>query len=164
MVVLEVRAGAERPEGDVGMAPDLQPDELIEALVSETGEPPRIVGLDGFVGRSTLDGHVRLYRDASVSYWIDIEEEAIVHALRVDVEGKFHPMSVVWVKSDATVKPGTTADDPELVEFLSGGPFTAGGLTDVEVPERYEPEETGLWPNNLRGTIRHLSRPWTACK
>ena len=67
----------------------VQLDELIEELVTDPSNPPSVVGLDGYLGRSDLDGHVRLYRDLSVSYWLDIPEDAVYHAKTVDVEGKF---------------------------------------------------------------------------
>jgi hypothetical protein len=141
----------------------LQPDELIEQLVPDPFNPPRMVGLDGFIGRSRRDDEIRLYRDLSASYWLDIPRHAVRFARTVEVQGKFHRMSVVWVDSDAPVRPEiTSTDDPVLLEFLRGD-FTAGGLVEVELPEGYE-SETGLWCNNLRGTIRHLRRPWTRCK
>jgi hypothetical protein len=140
----------------------LRADKLIEELVPEPGSPPLVVGLDGYVGSSDLDGHFRLYRDLSVSYWLEIPEDKVYFARTADVAGKFQPLSVVWVERDATVQPKiTSTDDPVLLEFLSGH-FTAGNLVEVDLPEGYE-SETGLWCNNLRGTVRHLRRPWTRC-
>jgi hypothetical protein len=136
----------------------LQPDELIEELVPDPAQPPNVVGLDGYIGRSSLPEHTRLYRDLSASYWLDIPTGSISHARTVDVEGKFHPISVVWVERDAVVRPGATGtDDQVLVDFLSGE-FTAGRLTEVELPDDYK-SETGLWCNDLKGTIRHIKYP-----
>lgn len=140
----------------------LQPDELIEQLVPDPGEPPMVVGLDGYVGRSDREGFVRLYRDLSVSYWLEIPENAVYFARTVDVAGKFQRMSVVWIHRDAIVHPRiTNTDDGVLLEFLDGE-FVAGNLAEVEMPEGYE-SETGLWCNNLHGTIRHVRRPFTKC-
>jgi hypothetical protein len=141
----------------------LRPDELIEQLVPEPASPPSVVGLDGYVGRSDLDGHFRLYRDLSVSYWLEIPEDKVYFARTVDVAGKFQRLSVVWLERDAVVQPRiTSTDDPVLLEFLDGE-FTAGNLVEVEMPEGYE-SDTGLWCNNLRGTVRHLPRPMTKCR
>jgi hypothetical protein len=168
------RGAAKRLEGGIHVASDalflgefidrfVEPDELIEQLVPDPSNPPTVVGLDGYIGRSDREGHIRLYRDLSVSYWLDIPEDKIHFTKTADVEGKFHRMSVVWVERDALVRPQTTStDDPVLLEFLNGE-FTAGNLTEVELPEGYE-SDTGLWRNHLQGTIRHLRRPWTRCK
>jgi hypothetical protein len=143
-----------------------QPDELIEQLVPDPAQPPRVVGLDGYLGSSALEGHVRLYRDLSVSYWLDIPEVSVYFTRTVAVEGKFHRISVVWVDRDARVQPQITGtDDPELLDFLRGE-FTAGSLLEAELPAGYE-SETGLWCNDLRGTVRHDNRPrpyWTDCR
>jgi hypothetical protein len=140
----------------------LTPDALIEQLVPDPSNPPSVVGLDGYLGRSAKEGHIRLYRDLSVSYWLEIPREAIYYTDTVDVEGKFRRLSVVWVDRNARVQPHVTStDDRVIVEFLRGE-FTAGGLVEVDLPEGYE-SETGLWCNNLRGTIRHVRRPWTKC-
>ena len=140
----------------------LHPDELIEQLVPDPANMPSVVGLDGYVGRSDVAGQFRLYRDLSVSYWLEIPEGAVRFARTVDVAGKFQRLSVVWVDRDAPVQPKiTNTDDGVLLDFLSGD-FTAGNLVEVDLPEGYE-SETGLWCNNLRGTIRHLRRPFTKC-
>jgi hypothetical protein len=140
----------------------VQLDELIEELVTDPSNPPSVVGLDGYLGRSDMEGHIRLYRDLSVSYWLDIPEDAVYHAKTVDVEGKFHPLSVVWVFRDAVVRPQIrSTDDRAIIDFLNGE-FTAGNLVEVDLPEGYE-SVTGLWCNDLRGTVRHLRRPWTQC-
>lgn len=140
----------------------LHPDELIEQLVPDPANTPSVVGLDGYVGRSDRVGHFRLYRTLSLDYWLEIREDAVYFARTVDVAGKFQRMSVVWIYSDAQVQPRITGtDDQALLDFLNGT-FAAGNLTEVELPGDYT-SETGLWCNNLQGTIRHVKRPFTKC-
>jgi hypothetical protein len=141
------------------------PYELIEQLAPDPARVPSLVGFDGYIGSSSQEGHVRLYYDLSLSYWLDIPEDGVHHTETRTVAGRFHPITVVWVASEADVRPQLLDNqDEELRSFLEG-PFTAGGLLEAELPGEYQ-SDTGVWCNHLKGTIRHDRRTpyWSRCR
>ena len=76
-------------------------DPLIDAL----SQFPGALAFDGYVGTSTRDGHVLLCRDLSRQFALDIPADQIVYWKSVEPDGAPHPLTVVWVRHDAPVKP-----------------------------------------------------------
>jgi hypothetical protein len=144
----------------------LDPYELIDELVRDPANPPSLVALDGYLGRSDDEAYIRFYRDLSLSYWLEIPKDAVRLSKTVDVAGKFYRLTVVWIDRDAPVRARLlNPEDPVIRDFLEGSDFPAGRLHEVDLPDDYT-SETGLWCNNLQGTVRHDRRPghWTRCR
>jgi hypothetical protein len=100
------------------VAPDLDPDALVDALARE----PDVVALAGFLGRSP-EGHVRLFVDPELKVWFDIPEEHVVYRYRIPAEeGAFGESSMIWVRGDWANRPlfPPPQRDELAQEFLIG--------------------------------------------
>jgi hypothetical protein len=111
--------------------PRIEPDPLVDELLPDPAAPQNIVALDGYLGRSAEEGHWRLYRDLSLTFWLEIPEEAIHRTETVMVPGDLHPLTVVWVGRDFELHTGTSAREDERWDFLRGS-FTADALLAAE--------------------------------
>jgi hypothetical protein len=79
---------------------------LVTQIVgARPGDPPTLVMLVGFNGRSHLPGHRRLYRDPELRSWFDIPEDAIVHEERLPVEYSALRENVLWVARSTELVP-----------------------------------------------------------
>jgi hypothetical protein len=87
------------------VSPPLQPDPLVQQLRPDPADFQDLVALDGYLGSSTEDGKQRLYHDVSLSFWVDIDQDDLVHKETVSVRGA-PDASVVWVKRGALLTAG----------------------------------------------------------
>jgi len=78
---------------------------IVSKLVKDPNTPPETWLLAGYVGRSSLEGHTRLYHDATLNDWVDIPDDAILHMEDWPTEG--HPWGGkhVWVQRKAPLVP-----------------------------------------------------------
>lgn len=83
----------------------LQQDQLVEQLMSDPSQGhPDVRPLVGFLGRSTQEGHVRLYLTAALDMYVEIPTDAIVQrqaisSRRISING-----TMLWVKADTTIE------------------------------------------------------------
>jgi len=112
--------------------PNLQPDPLVEQLRPDPGAFQDLVALDGYLGGSDQAGKHRLYHDSSLSFWLEIDDEDIVHRETFRVSGA-PDTSLVWIKRGATLTAKTSPPDPLFPEFLRT-PFTPEDLLDQGDP------------------------------
>ena len=90
------------------MSPSLQPDPLVAQLRPDPADFQDLVALDGYLGDPTGDIQ-RLYHDLSLSFWVEIDQDDLVHKETVSVPGA-PDASVVWVKRGAQL---TMVESPE---------------------------------------------------
>ena len=64
------------------MADDMH--ELVAKLVADPAAPPDLTLLNGYLGRSTDDACIRLYRSPTLNVWQDIPTDQIKHRLTID--------------------------------------------------------------------------------
>jgi hypothetical protein len=97
-----------------------QPDEFVDRVVSDPANPPRVAVVEGFVGRSSLEGHVRVYANPALTAWVDVPQDAIRHAQRLDDSALGG--SILWVDAEAKLAPGSAEGDAErsAADFLRG--------------------------------------------
>jgi hypothetical protein len=110
------------------VAPDLDPDSLVDALTRE-GPEPDVVPLSGFLGRSP-DGHTRLFLDPELKVWVDVPEDQVVHRHRnSDERGRFGASSMIWVRGRWMRRSLLTKDQRDAIarEFLIGE-FALGAM------------------------------------
>ena len=112
------------------MALDLQADRSHLPSGNGTETEKGYVALDGYLGASTSGGW-RLYRDLSLSYWLEIDEEDIRDGETVAVDGTPIPLTVLSVDRGATLTAQTSPPDTDLSDFLRN-PFTPEDLVMVE--------------------------------
>ena len=123
-------AGTPALEEETVVAIDVQTHQPFSELRNRDEGESNVVALDGYLGTST-DGGWRLYRDLSLSYWLEINEEDIRDAETVPLEGVPLRLTVLWIERGATLTAKTSPPDTDLSDFLRN-PFTPEDLVMVE--------------------------------
>lgn len=119
---------------------------VAKLLESAEGEP--ITSLEGYIGPSE-EAKIRLYTDLQLNEYIDLPEEAVLHAEEPDqAEGRVR----LWLRADARVQIISTRTTSAQAARLSiggigSGPSLGGGFFPFPLPsydcllkcqERYE--------------------------
>lgn len=80
-----------------------------------------LVLMQGFIGNSSEDGHVRIYADESLNTFVEVPQEGIVHSERLPKESSPLGGSMLWVKADAVLVYGDPkATNRPKASFLEG--------------------------------------------
>ena len=92
-----------RDAGDL----DLEPDDLVERVIGESAgatgaQRADAALLGGFLGRSSVEEHVRLYPDPTLSTYVEVSTTDVLHRERV--QGGSAISTRLWVKPDAPVR------------------------------------------------------------
>ncbi|MDQ3850501.1 MAG: hypothetical protein M3296_07800 [Actinomycetota bacterium] len=97
--------------------PNLQPDAVVEALVSDPSQgPPGTTVLHGYLGRSPTEGIWRLYLNPALDEYVEIPEAEISHSETLpDSSG-----TTVWVPNTLPLKHVRTQTQDVQAEFLGG--------------------------------------------
>ena len=114
--------------------PNLQPDPVVEALVSDPAQgPPGTTVLSGFLGKSPIAGVWRLYLTATLDEYVEIPESDIQHSETLpDASG-----TNVWVINATSLKHVRTQTQDVQAEFLGGAitdEMLAGAATAAPTP------------------------------
>lgn len=112
------------------MALDVQAERPPHRSRNEAENEKELVVLDGYLSAGD-NGGWRLYRDLSLSYWLEIKEEDIRDAETVTVDGTPIPVTVLSIERGATLTAQTSPPDTDLSDFLRN-PFTPEDLVTVE--------------------------------
>jgi hypothetical protein len=119
--------GDENTEGlPGGRIPNPPPrDAWVSRVVDDPANPPAAVLLSGFVGDAAEEGRSRIYTDASLASYVEVQDEDVLHheALNGEVpEGG----SLVWVRADARITPGGGTGN----RGAAGGDFFTGPVLE----------------------------------
>lgn len=96
-------------------------DDFVEKVVTDPSQPPNVVVVSGFVGRSPDDGHIRVYAEPSLASWVDVPADAVRHTARLTPEQSPLGGSLLWVAAEAPLR--TQAQQPAqpvAADFLRG--------------------------------------------
>ena len=98
----------------------INPDAIVERLVPNPNDPPDVIMMVGFLGRSTRPRFWRLYRTLDLKDYVEIAEGDIV--LTESLETKLQPLggTAVWVKSGARLQHIQNESQLAESEFLQG--------------------------------------------
>lgn len=114
------------PEND---SPILEPDELVEKLVPDPSGPVQdVLVLIGWVGRSTREGHVRLYLAADLSEYVSFRTADVVHTARMPAEQAGVAATRVWLRKSAEIQQTRRVPSAVARQFL-GGPVASSFLS-----------------------------------
>lgn len=91
-------------------SPGVRLDAFVAAARKDPGDSTPLLFTSGYVGRSPTEGALRIYSDPSLSRWIDVAEEDVVHA--VPIADSPLGGSHLWLKGSA--KPSTGGWPPTL--------------------------------------------------
>jgi hypothetical protein len=112
------------------VALDVQAERPPHRSRNEAKNEKELVVLDGYLSAGD-NGGWRLYRDLSLSYWLEIKEEDIRDAETVTLDGSPIPVTVLSIERGATLTAQTSPPDTDLSDFLRN-PFTPEDLVTVE--------------------------------
>lgn len=118
------------PDPTNGGTGGLQEDGIITRLVPNPTDPPDVISLVGFLGRSPRPRFWRLYHTLDLKDYTEIAESDIV--LSESLETKLQPLggTVVWVKRGARLQHTRSESGQAETEFLQGG-ITGAFLTNT---------------------------------
>jgi hypothetical protein len=103
-------------EGD-GKEGRLKEDALVAALVPDpSAGPPNTTVLHGYVGKSTRANCWRLYLDATLTAYVEVSVDDILHNKQIADDGG----TLVWVPKSLELKVTTVLSATIQAEFLSG--------------------------------------------
>jgi hypothetical protein len=102
------------------MATDFSEDELPKKLVPDPKQSPNFRIFKGYLGKSARAGCWRLYTNAQLDDYFEIEAKDILH--HESLASKDNPLggTVCWVKSDAEIVHTRTNKSSAQAEFLRG--------------------------------------------
>ena len=110
---------------------DMHP--LVALLVDNPANPPNLAVLNGYIGPSTDDNNIRLYRSSAMNYWLDIPEDQIKRRSTIGP----HPASP-WGENIIWMDQGDAAALQEQTSSTGGAPppppGSLGGPTQLYPP------------------------------
>jgi hypothetical protein len=99
---------------------NLKPDALIERLVPDASEIPDVRVLVGFLGKSTRQGHWRLYLTPTLSEYVEFAQDDVVHSHAFGGDDSRLGGTVVWAKRSANLRHTRTGSREAQADFLQG--------------------------------------------
>lgn len=116
----ESRGEGKRPDraGTAARA-DASGASFIDQIVKDPRNPPKMLLLTGYLGRSSEEGHTRLYLDPELSDYVEIPNDAILHAEPTGEESSLAG-TYVWIARSAEVVHGQAGATRYKASFLEG--------------------------------------------
>jgi hypothetical protein len=101
--------------------PKIKEEALVSKLVHDPKNPPNTLLLSGFVGKSSEEGHTRLYFDPQLSDYVEIPNAAILHTQEIPKDQSPLGGTYVWIQRDAALTHGKAGDtNRPKAKFLEG--------------------------------------------
>ncbi|BBL70809.1 hypothetical protein [Methylogaea oryzae] len=95
-------------------------ENFVDTLAADPDNIPEMVSLSGFVGKSSLADHTRLYLNVVLSEYYEIPTDAILHSIRLPASVSPFGVSCLWIKGDAElIRRGKTTTETKA-RFFSG--------------------------------------------
>lgn len=94
---------------------------FVDHLVTDPNNIPDMILLNGFEGKSSLEGYTRLYLNAVLNEYYEIPLEAVLHSIAgMASQATPLPTTYLWLKGDAElIRKGKSIADQKM-KFLSG--------------------------------------------
>jgi len=101
--------------------PTYELDDWVGAVRSDPRNTDRLTMLQGYLGTSSETGHVRVYTDESLNDFVEVPDDAIVHAVKMTPAESSLGGSKLWLRTDAVVTYGDPkAANRPITTFLEG--------------------------------------------
>lgn len=96
-------------------------DDWVGAVRSDPRNTDQLTVMQGYLGASSEPGHIRVYADDSLNGFVEVPEDAIVHAVKMSPAESSLGGSKLWLRADAVVMYGDpkSANRPRST-FLEG--------------------------------------------
>jgi hypothetical protein len=100
-------------------------DDIVARVFPDPTSAQGATLLTGFVGRGDAEGRIRIYPDIGFGYWYDVAESDVLHSVPLSQEASALGGSHVWVKADADVKTGPSAQPQQQAGAGGAAAFAA---------------------------------------
>jgi hypothetical protein len=94
--------------------------DFVGKIVKDPKSPPDTILLTGYLGKSSEEGHTRLYFDPELKTYVEIPNDAILHSQQIPQEQSGLGGSNVWIASDAEVIHGKVGPSRTKAKFFQG--------------------------------------------
>ncbi len=110
--------------------PTYELDDWVGAVRSDPRNTDQLTVLQGYLGASSESGHVRVYTDESLNDFVEVPDDAVVHAVKMNPAESALGGSKLWLRTDAVVTYGDpkAANRPKTT-FLEGDLMQQYGAT-----------------------------------
>jgi hypothetical protein len=102
-------------------------DDFVGKIVKDPKSPPDTILLTGYLGKSSEEGHTRLYFDPELKSYVEIPNEAILHSQQIPQEQSGLGGSNVWIARDAELIHGKVGPSRTKAKFFEGPIAAAAG-------------------------------------
>lgn len=92
--------------------------DFVSKIVKDPNSPPNTLLLQGYLGDSSDEGHIRLYLDPQLSDYVEIPEDAILHTQ--EIPNATLGETYVWINQDAELTHGKAGPQRLKAKFLEG--------------------------------------------
>lgn len=101
--------------------PRFEYDDWVGAVRPDPRNTDKLTLLQGYIGKSSESGHIRVYSDETLNSFVEVPEEAIVYAQKLGPTESSLGGSKLWLRSDSVVTYGDpkAANRPKST-FLEG--------------------------------------------
>jgi len=135
----------------------LKMDAFVASVRPDPNDSEQVQLLQGYLGQSNLDGHIRVYFDEALNNFVEVPENGVLHALPCDKSENALGGCRLWVKKSAVV----TFGDPKAANrlkssFLEGDLITAYGNLGIN-PQGLTPVPTGPFTTTTINTTTILT-------
>jgi hypothetical protein len=115
-------ADSKKPErpGANGGTKDLKQDEVIARLVPDPADPPDVIAMVGFLGKSPKPKFWRLYQTLDLKDYVEIAEDDIVQSQSLKNERQPLGGTVIWVRSGARLQNSRSESRMAEADFMQG--------------------------------------------
>src|SRR6266849_7175166 len=105
----------------------IKPDEVTTKVVADPKTPADVILVTGFLGDSSEPEHVRIYWDASMGSYIDLDTSDIVHTEPIPRDQSPLGGSYIWLKRSARGLSAGQGGSPMTGRFFEGPLMAAYG-------------------------------------
>lgn len=91
-------------------------DEFVKSVRPDPKSTDQIVYMNGFVGESPIEGHIRVYSDISLNNFTDIPRNAVAHVAANPRDGNIIGGSSLWIRRSELADKGAAAPAGSFLE------------------------------------------------
>ncbi len=95
-------------------------DDFVGKLVLDPAKPSEFMVLQGFSGKSSLQGQTRLYLTLDLSEYVEVADGDVVHSQSLATDQNPLGGTMLWVKTDARLLHTRTRAAKSRADFLQG--------------------------------------------
>lgn len=94
----------------------IREDEFVHRVVRDPRDPPDTLFLTGFIGRAVEPSHTRVYLDVMLAAYVDVPDDAVLHAQPMPASQSPVGGHFVWVARDQELVQRVRAARDEMLE------------------------------------------------